>query len=617
MLGKIVSLFAELSLDDRKFQSGIRGVKSSLGGVTSQLGQVGAAVGVAFSAGAAINAASQFGKQLTNIESLGGRTKEQMAALNAELLAMGKNTFLEGGPQAAVNAFYDIASGIQGADKQMAIFKASIATAEAGQADLTATTSGLVSVMNAYNFEAGKATMVSDVFTRTVGLGVGSMNEFVSAMSPIAGMSAQMGIEFDDLGAMMAFLTTKGIGVSESATQIRSTMSALLTPNKKMLDQFQKLGISSGQAAIKQYGLVGTLELLKKSVGGSEQEMGEMLGRIEAVSGAMQLTNGGFGEFAKTFETGLSGATAAAQAIQLDSFSAKSEKLKNQLSGLGIEIGQVLIPPLSQLVDWVTQGITSLNKIHPAIVPVTAGILALGAALGIISPALGAIKMGLMALFSPIGLLTAAIVLIGGLAIHHFGGLDKLLIAASTSARQLVQIVGYVLFDTLNRAGVAAGQLGQILKIGVGGALNWVKQRAIELGNTLTPVLNTLKQIVDALPLPQSNTPSDWASNFIQDAKDKGKFPFFSPSPTPSGNAGGGGGFTPFASYGQGSGPIKMVTGERRPEMVTFDGGGNWSVKPMNRGRGGGGGGAHYTIIVADRDLESRIESILERELAD
>jgi hypothetical protein len=454
------------------------------------------------------------------------------------------------------------------------------------------------------------------MLTRTVGLGVGSMNEFVAAMSPIAGISSQLGVNMNELGSGMAFITSKGETASAAGTQMQSIMSALLTPNTKMLKMYKKLGIESGQWAIKNFGLVGTLKKLKDAAGGSEQEMGEMLGRIEAVKGAMLLTGTGFVDFDKLFNTGLGGALESAIEVQQGSFAAKLGKVKNQITGLGIEIGQVLLPPLSQLVDWLSQSITTLNELHPSIIPVAAGFLAFGAALGPISGLIGGIKAALMGLFSPVGLLAGAIILIGGLAIHHFGGLDKLLIAASTSAQQLVQIVGYSLFGTLSKASTAAVQLGTIMRFYVGKAFEWVRDRIQEV---ITKLGSFMTEIGKAFNLVQQRSNLPGGKTLLEKLIPGFQNPFVTamPSPMTSGSGTGTrstGGRTPFASGGQGSGPINMITGERRPELVSFDGAGNWSVRQMNRERGGSSG-ANYTIYVMDRDLEARLESILEREL--
>ena len=92
---------------------------------------------------------------MTNVHSLTGTTGEAAKALNAEILRMGGAT--EHGPMKAADAFYDIVSGVSDATTHMAILSNAMKTATAGQADLKATTSAMVGIMNAYSFSADKA----------------------------------------------------------------------------------------------------------------------------------------------------------------------------------------------------------------------------------------------------------------------------------------------------------------------------------------------------------------------------------------------------------------------------------------------------------------------------
>ncbi len=232
---EVASLFATLDLRDtmsdglRQGERNLDGfenrVRGAMGGVKSAITgalAIGGGLAAAFGGAQAIGSALEFDRTMANIRAITGATADETKALGGELLAIGSKSVA--GPQAVAAAYTDIVGGVQDASTHMAILDASIAAAEAGQANLATTTSGLVSVMNAYSYEADKASFVSDVLTQTVGVGVGSMEEFVSSMSPIAPTMQAAGVGFEDLGGMMAFMTTKGIGASMAATQIRAML---------------------------------------------------------------------------------------------------------------------------------------------------------------------------------------------------------------------------------------------------------------------------------------------------------------------------------------------------------------------------------------------------------
>ena len=133
-----------------------RASSSSSSGIASgmnKLATVGAlaAIPIAIGLKSAVQSANTFNRAMTNVHSLTGTTGEAAKALNAEILRMGGAT--EHGPMKAADAFYDIVSGVSDATTHMAILSnAAMKTATAGQADLKATTSAMVGIMNAYSF---------------------------------------------------------------------------------------------------------------------------------------------------------------------------------------------------------------------------------------------------------------------------------------------------------------------------------------------------------------------------------------------------------------------------------------------------------------------------------
>lgn len=327
----------------------------------SALGPVAAGIAATFGAAAVISSASAFDSTMHNIQAVTKDTAAETAALGQELLAIGGNSVA--GPQAVADAYYDIAGGVADASVRMDTLNAAIALSEAGQANLGAATAGLISVMNSYGFSADQAAFASDVFTQTVGMGVGTMDEFVAAMSPIAGMAAANGIAFDQLGSMMAYLTTKGVGVSEAATQIRAAMVAIQKPNEAMKKGLQAIGAESAEAALKQWGLEGTLGRLNQAFGGNTTAMAEALGSTEALNAATLINQAGYEEFLTTFQGTMDGVTDAARGVQLQAFSAQWALFQNALSAIATDIGLAVLPALNSLVQGARGMITDVQTL--------------------------------------------------------------------------------------------------------------------------------------------------------------------------------------------------------------------------------------------------------------
>lgn len=373
-----------------------------------------AAAPIAGALGVAISSASQFEESMANVRAVLGATPREMDAISDKLIEMGAQS--REGPQSVAAAFYDIVGGVADASTHMAILDAAIATSEAGAASLGGTTSALISIMNSYGFAADQASFASDVLTQTVGMGVGTMDEFAAALPQVAGLASSLGVDFDSLGASMAFLTTKGFTASESATQLRAMMTALINPNEQMKRAFQEAGIASGELAIEQLGLVGAFQALAAESPTFQQNMAGTVGSVQALNGVIALTDETYGQFEKDFIEGTEGLTDAARKIQLDSLAAQTDLLKSSFDALKITIGMMFIPALTSLVsaavpvvNAITKWVSKNQALFKAIgvgVGVLAALAAASSAVGAAMFAVGAI---ISFLVSPIGLIVAGV----------------------------------------------------------------------------------------------------------------------------------------------------------------------------------------------------------------
>ena len=282
--------------------------------------------------------AATFDASMRNIQSLMGNVSgEALTVIKNKLREIGSSA--AAGPNAVAEAFYNITSGVGNAAVRMDTLTAAVKLAESGQAALGAATSGLISVVNAYGTSAENMGGLTDVFFQTVRKGVGSLDGFVSSMSSIAGLSANVGIGFDELGSAMAFVTAKGQTESVAATQLKAAVTTLLNPNKELSEALQAVGISSGSAMLKEYGLAESLNIVKQAVGGSQDKMAKALGSTEALQAALVLAADDYTNFAQAFSADLGGAAAGGLAAQVESYESKMARLQAASDGLKTKIG--------------------------------------------------------------------------------------------------------------------------------------------------------------------------------------------------------------------------------------------------------------------------------------
>jgi TP901 family phage tail tape measure protein len=355
--------------------------------------------------------AGTFDSSMRNIQSLTNESNASLAALGQELLAVGSGAVA--GPNAIADAYYNIASGIGRAEVRMDTLRAAVALAESGQADLGAATSGLISVVNAYGTPAEHMGDLSDVFFQTVRKGVGSLDGFVSSMSSIAGLSSNLNIGFDELGSSMAYITAGGQTESVAATQLKAAMIALLKPNKEMSDALQSLGVESGSALVKQYGLAESLYMVKSALGGSDDAMAKALGSAEALQASIKLTEEGYTSFSAIYADGLSGATTAALEAQAQSYESKVARLQAASDSLKIQMGGDINAIKGFFVD---AGAGFLNHIVAPIMssPVGGVFQGLAAGTGLLARGLLSVGGGALNAASQLATLTATMQNMGG-----------------------------------------------------------------------------------------------------------------------------------------------------------------------------------------------------------
>jgi TP901 family phage tail tape measure protein len=341
-------------------------ISNAIGSIISKIGDLVSGI---------FNAGVDFSKTMANISSVTKQTGGSLAQLSKDLIEIGADS--AAGPQAVANAYYDVASGVLDASKRLDILKAAIATSEAGQADLTATTQGLISVMNAYGDAAGGATKVSDVFTETVAQGVGTMDQFVGALSPLAGLAATNKISFTELGAAISYMTAKGIPAEQAATAIKAAMVQLSRNTPQVVRALRAVGEKSVSASIAAHGLAGTLELLQKGAKKTGQNFTTMIGSVEALQAANSLGTEEFQKYFDTFIDGVDGATAAARELQRADVSYQLKLMQSRFQAVGLSIAGAVLPAFNKLLTFVNQGFKNFNW-----KAITAGLDKLGEKLG-------------------------------------------------------------------------------------------------------------------------------------------------------------------------------------------------------------------------------------------
>jgi TP901 family phage tail tape measure protein len=377
--------------------------------------------------GLATQAALTYNQSITDTASILRLTQTEQARLSDQLNAFGATT--RAGPQAVAESYYEIVSAVADTSVHMATLEAAVRTAEAGNANLVETTGAVVSVMNSYGFAAEQAGFVSDVLSRTVAVGVGTMNQFAAALPQVTGLASFLKIPLEEVGAALAYITTKGFTTGQAATQVEGALRALINPTGDMEKLLRAMGFQSGQAALAQLGLAGTFRALNVASQQQNISLSVAIGRAEAYQGAITLMSDAATAALGNFVSGIEGATQAARDIQLQNPAAQFDFLKSAVEAVRIEAGEALVGALVGVAQAVTPVLLAVltwaqanPKVTQTVLLLVAAVSAIGPAMFIAGQATNFLNAAMTALTGPWGLAIKIAILLAAAIITNFGG---------------------------------------------------------------------------------------------------------------------------------------------------------------------------------------------------
>lgn len=348
------------------------GLKKGVGAL-KDFGKQAARVGAA--AGAAIGGAAVFSiKKFTDFDS----------ALNKSISIMGdvsdtlKNEMGEAAKEVAkqtsfsaseaAEAYFFLASAGLDAEQQIAAMPQVAAFAQAGMFDMATATDlatdaqsalGLASDDTEENLE--NLTRVTDVFVKANTLANTSVEQLAAAMTSKAGNALKtVGKDIEEGSAALAVFADQGIKGERAGTLLTNTIFGLTEKAQSNKEAFEELGIEVFDAEGNMRNFSDISADVTTAFDGMSEEA--KLAAIDQLGFNKQAREGilaleGNSEKLSEYETSLRDAGGTAEEVaenQMDTFAGKMDKLKSNVEVAGIEIGEVLVPRLSDLVEGVT-----------------------------------------------------------------------------------------------------------------------------------------------------------------------------------------------------------------------------------------------------------------------
>lgn len=268
----------------------------------------------------------------------------------------------------AAEAFNYMAMAGWDAEQMMSGISGIMDLAAASGEDLATTSDIVTDALTAFGLSAADSGHFADVLaaaSSSANTNVAMLGESFKYVAPVAG---SMGYAVEDVSVALGLMANSGIKASRAGTSLRSLLTRLVKPTGEAATAVEDLRISVANAdgTMKPFSQV-LEELRAKFADLTDEEQTQyaaMLAGQEGMSGLLAIVNAAPADF-DNLTRSINNADGAAKEMadkQLDTLEGKLTLLRSALEGLAISFGEVLIPMLTDFVQWVTGVVDKFNS---------------------------------------------------------------------------------------------------------------------------------------------------------------------------------------------------------------------------------------------------------------
>ena len=348
---------------------------------------------------AAVGTAAKFESSMSEVKAISGATGDEMQTLEKLAREMGATTKFSAS-EAADGLKYMALAGWD-VEQMSAALPAVLDLAAASGEDLGITSDIVTDALSAFGLEAKDAGKFADLLasaSSNSNTNVSMLGESFKYVAPVMGA---LGVSTEDTALALGLMADNGIKGSQAGTQLRNMMTSLVDPTDAQAEVMQKYGIELVKNADGTIDLQGTMDNLRSTLGGlSEDQQAQAASTLfgkNAMAGALAIVN----TTEESYENlalatqDYDGAAKAMADTMMDNLQGAWITLKSALSEAAISIGDVLVPMIRSLTEWIQKWVDKFNALDDStketIVKVGLFIAALGPMLSISGKVVGGI----------------------------------------------------------------------------------------------------------------------------------------------------------------------------------------------------------------------------------
>lgn len=455
-----------------------RGIAGAMAGIATAATAAGAALATAsVAAGAvAVKTAADFEQSLANTAAATGATKDQLASLRTEALAIGKDTSKSASESAEAMGEL-VRAGLSIEQVANGAARAVVQLAEATGSDVTDMAVLVSNSLNTFQKDGLKAAQVADIVAKAANASAIGTKDVSFALAAVGPVAAQAGLSMQDFATAVGILGNNALKGSDAGTSLKTMLMRLTAPTDEAKAILDRLNVSVFDAAGKTRGFRDILGDLQKSLAGASEEQKAATLTTLFGSDAIRAANILLGEgvegwdaFTKTMADAPS--VAEQSATRLNTLNGTIEQVKGTIETMAILIGERFLPTVRSIADASLKGLGFLLE---------ADWSRMSFAFGIIAQNASAMMNAILPIFgdapSALGPAIVGTVNEGALALAHFSGVVRDVF--------LQQVLPFITKAVTTVQKIFSGDWVQAYT-------DWIKPVQASMGNNLADIYQTV-----------------------------------------------------------------------------------------------------------------------------
>jgi TP901 family phage tail tape measure protein len=353
-----------------------------------------------------------FDKNMTKIQTLVGATASEVNAFRKDVLKLSGQT-AQAPADLADGLFFLTSAGLKGANAMETLEAVSKGVA-IGLGEQTDLAKVAAAAQNAYGADVLSASEALDIFGGMVKTGMFEASDLASVLGTQLGLASNLGISFEELGAMISTYT-KTTGDANSATTGLSGIMmsfAKITPKQEKALASVGMTVEGLREKLGSQGLQATLIEMQTAFENNNVDLSEFFSKSQALKGVL----GVLGNQTETYKDVLDDLSQSTGFVE-DGFNTvsqtagfKLEKSFNKLKLAAAEIGAKLLPIAIKAAEFVAKLVDGFMGMDDSTKSLVVGLTALAAGIGPLLSLGGTLAGIFAAIAGPVGIAVAAIV---------------------------------------------------------------------------------------------------------------------------------------------------------------------------------------------------------------